>query len=176
MQRMMSERYRSRRLVASYGTQDEAQRAVDRLADEGFPVERLSIIARGLRREERVTGRKGYSRAALEGVGLGAFPGAAIGFFFGFFGFTGSLASGIAVALSVLLFGALLGAAFGTVFHALSGGGRDLASVGGMRADIYGVVADEEVAEAASRRLFERSSDARVFAASTQSDRNGQDG
>jgi hypothetical protein len=166
MQRMMSEGYRSRRSVASYGTYAEAQRAVDRLADDGFPVERLSKVARDSGYEERVAGRKGYGRAALEGTGLGAFPGAAIGFFFGFFGFADSLVSGLVVALSVLLFGALLGAVFGALSHALSGGGRDFASVGGMRADSYDVEAEAEVAEAASRHLFERPSYGNGFVAS----------
>jgi len=173
MQTMMSEGHRSRRSVASYGTYAEAQRAVDRLADEGFPVERLSIVARGLRYEDRAVGRKGYGRAALEGVGLSAFPGAAVGYFLGFFGFADSLVSGLVVALSVLLFGALLGAVFGVVSHSLSRGGRNIASVGGMRADSYDVQAEEEVAGAASRRLFERSSGGKGFVTSTQSDRNG---
>jgi hypothetical protein len=39
MERTTTEGHGSRRLVASYGTYAEAQEAVDRLADEGFPVE-----------------------------------------------------------------------------------------------------------------------------------------
>ncbi len=81
----MKEGYGSRRMVASYGTYAETQAAVDRLADGGFPVERLSIVAEGLRFEERVTGKRGYGRAALEGLGAGALPGALVGFVFGLF-------------------------------------------------------------------------------------------
>jgi hypothetical protein len=67
------------------------------------------------------------------------------------------LVSGLLLAFYGLLFGALIGAAFGLVSHALSGGRRDFSSVGAMRAESYDVVADDEVAESAARRLSERS-------------------
>ena len=153
----MKEGYGSRRMVASYGTYAEAQAAVDRLADGGFPVERLSIVAEGLRFEERVTRRRGYGRAALEGLGAGALPGALVGFVFGLFSLVDPLVSGLLLAFYGLLFGALIGAVFGLISHALAGGRRDFSSVGAMRADGYDVVADEEVAESAARRLSERS-------------------
>jgi hypothetical protein len=161
MERTMREGYGSRRMVASYGTYAEAQGAVDRLADEGFPVERLSIVAEGLGFEERVIGRKGYGRAVLEELGAGALPGALIGFVsgfvFGLFGLVDPLVSGLLLALYGFLFGALLGAVFGLISHTFPGGRRDFSSVGGMRADSYDVVADEEVAEKASRLLAARS-------------------
>ena len=43
--------------VGSYSSYEEAQAAVDRLSDEGFPVENLDIVGSGLRLVERVTGR-----------------------------------------------------------------------------------------------------------------------
>jgi Heat induced stress protein YflT domain len=43
--------------VASYDSYEEAQDAVDRLSDEGFPVENLDIVGSGLHSVERVTGR-----------------------------------------------------------------------------------------------------------------------
>ena len=156
MERITREGYGSRRMVASYGSYAEAQRAVDRLADEGFPVERLSIVAEGLRFEERVTGKKGYGRAALEGVGAGALPGVLIGFVFGLFSLVDPLVSGLLLAFWGFVFGALLGSVLGLISHALSGGRRDFSSVGGMRADSYDVVSDEEVAEEASRLLAEQ--------------------
>jgi hypothetical protein len=147
----------TRRMVASYGSYAEAQGAVDRLTDEGFPVERLSIVARGLRFEERVTRRKGYGRAVLEGLGAGAVPGALFGFIFGIFSPVDPLVSGLVLAVYGLFFGALLGAVFYLISQPLSGGRRDFSSVAGMRADSYDVVADEEVAESAARRLAEAS-------------------
>jgi hypothetical protein len=49
--------------VASYSSYEEAQTAVDRLSDDGFPVENLDIVGSGLRLVERVTGRLTTSRA-----------------------------------------------------------------------------------------------------------------
>ena len=161
MERTMKEGYGSRRMVASYGTYAEAQGAVDRLADEDFPVERLSIVAEGLGFEERVIGRKGYGRAVLEELGAGALPGALIGFVsgfvFGLFGLVDPLVSGLLVAFYGFLFGALLGVVFGLISHSFPGGRRDFSSVDGMRADSYDVVADEECAEEVSRLLAARS-------------------
>ena len=48
------------------------------------------------------------------------------------------------------------GAAFGLVSHALSSGRRDFTSVGVVQADRYAILADEEVADSAARRLAER--------------------
>ena len=42
----MQEQTNQRELVASYRTYAEAQRAVDFLSDQRFPVERLSIVGR----------------------------------------------------------------------------------------------------------------------------------
>jgi len=110
-----------------------------------------------LRFEERITGRKGYGRAALEGLGAGALPGALIGFVFGLFSLIDPLVSGLLLAFYGLSFGAVLGAIIGLISHTLSGGRRDFSSVGSMRADSYDVVTDDEVAEEASRLLAERS-------------------
>ncbi len=44
-----------RRVIASYDSYAEAQRAVDYLSDNSFPVERLSIVAEDLRFVEQVT-------------------------------------------------------------------------------------------------------------------------
>ena len=79
-------RQTSRRVtVASYGSYEEAQRAVDRLSDEGFAVDRLSIVAEDLRSVERVAGYISYFGAAFCGAGSGAVIGALFGFYVGFF-------------------------------------------------------------------------------------------
>lgn len=143
----------SRQVVASYGSYGEAQRAVDHLSDEGFPVQRLSIVGGDLKIVEQVTGRKGYGQAAVQGASSGAVAGAFFGFFFGLLGAIDPIISGVALALWGLVFGAVVGAIIGLISHALSGGKRDFSSVGGMRADRYDVMADEEVAENARRML-----------------------
>jgi hypothetical protein len=53
-----------RRTIATASNYQEAERAVDWLSDEGFPVERASIVGTGLRFVEQVSGRLTTSRAA----------------------------------------------------------------------------------------------------------------
>jgi hypothetical protein len=142
-----------RRVIASYDSYPEAQRAVDYLSDEMFPVERVSIVAEDLRFVERVTGRRGYGQATLQGAGSGAVIGILFGFFLGLFSLIDPIFSAFLLALYGLIFGAILGAIIGLVGYALSGGQRDFSSVGGIEAGRYNVMADEEVADEASRLL-----------------------
>ena len=50
--------------VARFDDYSSAQRAVDRLSDDGFPVEQLDIVGSDLQLVERVTGRLTKWRAA----------------------------------------------------------------------------------------------------------------
>ena len=142
-----------RRVVASYDSYAEAQRAVDYLSDERFPVERVSIVAEDLRFVEQVTGRRGYGQALLQGASSGALIGAIFGFFLGLFSLVDPVISALLLALYGLIFGAILGALIGLISQVLAGGRRDFSSVGAMEAGRYNVMADEEVAEEASRLL-----------------------
>jgi hypothetical protein len=145
----------ARRTIAAYPTYTEAERAVDHLADKRFPVERVSIVGRGLHYVEQVMGRMGYREAALRGAPSGALVGALIGWLFGLFDWSDPLLAAFWLALWGLLIGALIGALTGLLLHALTRGRRDFSSVAGMRADSYEVVADDEVAEQAARLLAE---------------------
>lgn len=140
-----------RSVVASYDSYAEAQRAVDHLSDEGFPVQRVSIVAEDLRFVEQITGRLGYGQATLQGAGSGAVIGAFFGFILGLFSLVNPLVSGLALAFYGLIIGAILGAILGLASHALTGGMRDFSSIGGMEAGRYNVMVDEEVAEEATR-------------------------
>jgi hypothetical protein len=140
----------SRRTVATYDEYREAQRAVDWLSDEGFPVEQAAIIGTGLRSVEQVTGRVTTGRAALAGAGQGAMIGLVFALLFGLF-FTGPEFFGLLVY--ALVAGAILGAGLGALAHAAMGGQRDFASISGMRADRYEVVVDESVADRATELL-----------------------
>lgn len=142
-----------RRVVASYGSYSDAQRAVDYLSDEGFPVERVPIVGEDLRIVEQVTGRKGYAQAALQGAGSGAAIGAFFGFFLGLFSLVDPLVSALVLVLYGLVFGAIVGAIMGLIFHALTGGRREFSSVGGMEAGHYDVMVEDEVAQDASQLL-----------------------
>ncbi|HEY0605923.1 MAG TPA: general stress protein [Herpetosiphonaceae bacterium] len=152
-QQLISETRQNRRTIATYATYAEAQRAVDHLSDQSFPVQRVAIVADGLKFVEQVTGRLNYGRALLNGAISGALTGAFIGFLFGLFSFFTPLVSAINLALTGLLIGAVIGAIFGLISYALSGGQRDFSSLTTMQADRYHVMADPEVADDAERLL-----------------------
>jgi hypothetical protein len=124
--------------VASFGTYEEAQEAVDRLSDAGFPVENIDIIGSDLRLVERVTGRLTKSGAAAAGAASGAWFGLFIGLLVGLFTsgpvWLGLIVGGLAI-------GAVWGAVFGFVGHAATGGRRDFASKRTLTATRYDIVA-----------------------------------
>ena len=140
-------------VVASYDSYPEAQRAVDYLSDERFPVERVAIVAEDLRLVEQVTGRRGYGKAGLQGAGSGALIGLIFGFFLGLFNVVDPLVSAFFLGIVWLIYGAIIGLIVGLIGHALSGGQRDFSSIGGIQAGRYNVMADEEVANEASELL-----------------------
>ena len=62
-------------VLREYDTYAEAQWLVDRLSDDGFPVEHVRIVGDGLHSVEQVTGRMTKGRATLYGAGGGAWFG-----------------------------------------------------------------------------------------------------
>jgi hypothetical protein len=143
----------ARRTIASFGRYDDAERAVDRLSDLGFPVERVAIIGQDLQTVEQVTGKMDYPRAAWRGALSGAVPGALIGWIFGLFNWVNPLITAVLLALYGALIGAVIGAIVGLIVYALQRGRRDFASVTVMRPQRYEVVVDDEVADEAARLL-----------------------
>jgi hypothetical protein len=138
-----------RQLVASYATYEEAQRAVDRLSDSGFPVQYVDIVGRDLRLVERVTGRLTTARAAGAGAASGAWFGLFIGLLVGLFT-TGP--EWLGLVLGGLLIGAVWGAIFGFLAHWSTRGERDFASTRGIAAGRYDLmVADAQAAQARSQ-------------------------
>ncbi|OXM52031.1 glycine zipper family protein [Amycolatopsis thailandensis] len=148
-----------RRPIASYENYSEAERAVDYLSDNGFPVERVAIIGSDVKLVEQVVGRLNYGGAALRGAGSGALTGLLIGWLFGVFNWFTPLLAAFTLAVYGLVFGAVIGAVFGLVTHALQGGRRDFASVRAMTPTRYEVVADEEVAGDAKNLLAKMTGD-----------------
>ena len=152
-QQMMTETQSARRSIMTYGTYAEAQRAVDYLSDQNFPVQRTAIVAEGLRFVEQVTGRLNYGRALLNGALSGASTGLFVALLLGLFGFVGPVVNLLSLAISGLVFGAILGAVLAVVSYAMSGGRRDFTSVSGMQAERYTVMVDAEVANEAIQLL-----------------------
>lgn len=141
----------ARELVGSYTEYAGAQRAVDFLSDERFPVERTAIIGSDLRMVELVVGRLNYGRAALAGAASGAWFGLLIGLFLGLF--VPDIDGVLTLLLWGLLFGGLAGAAFGGAGHAMSGGKRDFVSRQQLAAGRYDVVVDSAYANEARTLL-----------------------
>ncbi len=147
----------SRHVVATFGTYAEAERAVDSLADHGFPVGRLTIVAQDLRLEEHIIGRTGYGRTAFDSGLAGGLVGAALGFFFGLLSWVDPLISGLALSLYGFLLGAVIGVAFGLVTHVFSDGRRSFSSTGSISAASYLLLADDaDEAKRAVRMLAAR--------------------
>ncbi len=144
------DRSRSRQVVASYDNYEEAERAVDYLSDNEFPVEKVAIIGTGLKTVEQVAGRVTTGRAAL----MGAMQGAMIGVLFGLF--FGIIFDGVDF-LGVVAYGLIVGTVFGSIFGALGqaaqGGRRDFASVRSMQAEQYEIQVEQTEADRASELL-----------------------
>lgn len=135
--------------VATYAEYADAQRAIDYLSDQGFPVEHTAIIGTGLRLVERVLGRLTVGRAALAGLASGAWFGLFVGLLFGIF----SSSSWLAVVLGGVLIGAVWGAIFGAIAHATTGGRRDFSSRSTLQATEYAVTVTADHAEQARTLL-----------------------
>ena len=135
--------------VATYPDYASAQRAVDYLSDNKFPVERTAIVGTDLRLVESVLGRLTIVRAALAGAASGAWFGLFIGLLFGIF----SVSNWFAVLIVAILIGAVWGAIFGAIAHATTGGRRDFASRSSLQASQYAVIVAAEVAEEARQLL-----------------------
>jgi hypothetical protein len=146
-----------RRTIATFSSYRDAEAAVDFLSDRRFPVERVAIVGQDLRTVEQVTGRMGYGRAALGGAAQGALLGLLFGWLFGLFDWIDPVVTSLTLAIYGLIWGAVVGALLGLLVHAMTGGRRDFASVGGVQATRYEVMVDEEVADEAARLLSERS-------------------
>lgn len=113
----------------SLGVYDDyaaAQKAVDYLADEDFPVQNVLIVGTELKQLERVTGRLTWGRVLLSGAFGGAWFGLLIGLLLGIFAEDGEWLA--AVGLGVLL-GVVWGLIFSAFGYLAQRGERDFSSV-----------------------------------------------
>jgi hypothetical protein len=140
----------ARRTIETESSYEGAERAVDWLSDQQFPVEHVSIIGTGLRYVEQVSGRVTTANAALRGAGQGAMLGLLFGLFFGLF-FTGTAFFGVLVY--GLIAGTFWGALWWAIVHYAQGGRRDFGSTSQTRADRYEVQVDDDLADEALRVL-----------------------
>ncbi len=137
--------------VGSYNSYLDAQKAVDYLADQQFPVQLVSIVGNELKMVERVTGRLTYPRVALSGALSGMWFGLFVGVMLSFFSETGGYFS---IVTSVLM-GAAFFMLFGIVTYAMQRGKRDFTSTSQVVATNYDVVVAFEAAHEARRLLHQ---------------------
>lgn len=135
--------------VGSYPDYASAQRAIDHLSDNKFPVDHTQIVGTGLSLVEVVTGRMTTGKAALAGAATGAWFGLFIGLLFGLFVQT----NWFAVVITGVLIGAIWGAIFGAIAHAATRGRRDFTSMSSLQATEYAVNVSVEHADEARRLL-----------------------
>jgi len=137
--------------VGSFDDYLQAQRAVDFLSDEKFPVENVTIIGSDLRMIERVTGRLTWGRAIAAGAASGAWFGFFVGLLLSIFATDGG--SWFGSVLTGLLIGIVFGAVFGAVGYAASQGKRDFTSTSKVVASRYDVMCNPQFAEQARVQL-----------------------
>ncbi|HEX6452154.1 MAG TPA: general stress protein [Trebonia sp.] len=138
--------------VARFDDYESAQRAVDRLSDDGFPVEKLDVVGSGLRLVERVTGRLTSGRAAGAGALSGIWVGLLFGILLGLFTPGHSFLVGALVGAAL---GATGGAVLGYLAHARTRGQRDFSSVRQLVATHYDLIAREGTVDRARSMLDE---------------------
>jgi hypothetical protein len=128
--------------IGSYPTYVEAQRAVDYLSDQEFPVQQVTIVGVDLMQVERVTGRLTWPKVLGGGVLTGAWLGLFIGLILGFFSPSpwGALVTG-------LIAGVFFGLITSAIPYAMARGTRDFSSTMQLVAGRYDVLCDPQSAE-----------------------------
>jgi len=134
--------------IARYATYAEAQRAVDFLSDNAFPVQFVTIVGTDLRMVERVTGRLTYGRVALGGIASGAYFGLFVGLLLLIFSGSNDFSLFFAVII-----GAGFGMLFGVISYAFTRGRRDFTSASQIVASEYQVLCAEHHARSAMEVL-----------------------
>ncbi|WP_313675783.1 general stress protein [Mycolicibacterium sp.] len=134
--------------VGSYPTYAEAQKAVDYLSDNQFPVQHMTIVGVDLMQVERVTGRLSWGKVLIGGVLTGAWLGVFIGLLLGIL--TNNLGQSLIAAIPA---GIMFGLITSAIPYAMSKGTRDFSSTMQLVAGRYDVLCDPQSAERARDML-----------------------
>jgi hypothetical protein len=135
--------------LATYDDYAAAQKTVDFLSDNKFPVENCMIVGTELKQLERITGRLTTGRAAAAGAVSGVWFGLFVGIVFALFGSDNALG----VIVSTMVFGAVFGVIWSLVSYAMTRGQRDFSSVTQVVATKYEVLVEHKVAAEAREIL-----------------------
>lgn len=129
--------------IASYDTYEDAQRAVDHLADENFPVHDVTIVGVEPLVVERVSARLTWGKV----LGSGAMSGAWFGLFVGLLLSLFTPGAGLAPIVIGLVAGLVFGVAFAAASYAATRGRRDFVSHSQLVARRYDVLCQPRNAE-----------------------------
>jgi len=135
--------------LAVYDDYAAAQKAVDFLSDNKFPVEQLMIVGTDLKRIERITGRLTTGRVALGGLLSGIWLGLFVGLVLTLFADNDFWAT----LLATVMFGAVFGIVWALVGYAATRGQRDFSSVTQVVATKYEVLVEHKSAAQARELL-----------------------
>ena len=135
--------------LAVYDDYAAAQKAVDFLADNKFPVEQCMIVGTDLKRIERITGRLTTGKVGMGGLLTGMWLGLFVGLIFTLF----TEEDVLVTIISTMLFGALFGVIWALVGYAMTRGQRDFSSVTQVVATRYEVLVEHKVAAQARELL-----------------------
>jgi hypothetical protein len=137
--------------IGSYATYAEAQRAVDHLADNQFPVAEVTIVGVDLMLVERVLRRLTWGRVIGQGAASGGWFGLFVGVLLSVFAVhSGDWRLPILVAMAT---GVVFGAVFAAAGYASTRGRRDFASASQLVAGRYDVLCQPRHAEQARDML-----------------------
>ena len=120
----------------------DAQKAVDHLSDNEFPVQNCLIVGTELRQVERVTGRLTTGRVAIAGAASGAWLGLFIGLLLGIFAEEGSW---LPTLLGAVAIGVVFGVIWGLIGYAATRGQRDFSSVQKVVATKYELLVEHKL-------------------------------
>ncbi len=126
--------------LAVYDDYAAAQKSVDHLSDQEFPVEQLMIVGTELKRIERITGRLTTGRVAIGGILSGIWIGVFVGLLFTIF----TEEDVLATLTSTVLIGALFGLIWSLLGYAMTRGQRDFSSVTQVVATKYEVLVEHK--------------------------------
>jgi hypothetical protein len=129
--------------IGSYATYKEAQRAVDHLADNEFPVEDVTIVGVEPMVVERVAARLTWGRVLTTGAASGAWFGLFVGLLLSLFSST----AGFAPILIGVVSGVVFGLAWSAVQYGATRGQRDFVSHSQLVARRYDVLCKPRNAE-----------------------------
>ena len=139
-------------VVGTYRTYDDAAEAVSRLAEREYPIEKLTIVGRGVTVRDVVTGPPLMLRRVVDGALTGALAGLLFGIVVGFFNVENPAVAASALGVYGFFFGGLIGLIVASAAGHLTGR-RGFSAVRFLTAEQFDVVAPRSDALDAHERL-----------------------